>query len=77
MEVVGILKFVWKGSMMKKRVMHYGLGKTFVRMKFKELPKDIQQGLIDRYINRNDKLQITKNTVNIVFACEDIFAYDT
>lgn len=59
-----------------KRVMCYGLGKTFIRMKLNELPEDIQNGIIERYEKREGKLKIMKDTVNIVMACEDIFAKD-
>ena len=61
---------------MKKRVMPYGLGKTFIRMEFQELPKDIQEGIIERFKKRDGNLKVTKDTVNIVIACEDIFAND-
>lgn len=59
-----------------KRVMPYGIGKTFIKMKFQELPKDIQDGIIERFEKREGNLKITKNTINIVIACEDIFAND-
>lgn len=58
------------------RVFAYGFGKTFIRMKLSELPEDIQRGIIDRFKERNGELKVTKDTVNIVLACEDIFAYD-
>lgn len=58
------------------RVMSYGFGKTFIRMRLDELPEDIQNEIIERYEKREGKLKITRNTVNIVMACEDIFAKD-
>ena len=60
----------------KNRVLPYGIGKTFIIIRLDELPKDIQQGVIDRFEKRDDKLKVTKDTVNIVIACEDIFAKD-
>lgn len=60
----------------KNRVLPYGISKTFIRIRLDELPKDIQQGIIDRFEKRDDKLKVTKDTVNIVIACEDIFAND-
>lgn len=60
----------------KNRVLPYGIGKTFIIIRLDELPKDIQQGIIDRFEKRDDKLKVTKDTVNIVIACEDIFAKD-
>ena len=62
---------------MKKRVIPYGFGKTLISMKLSELPEDIQQGIIDRFKERKDKLRITKDTVNIVLGCEDIYAKDS
>ena len=59
-----------------KRVIPYGFGKTFIRMEFQELPKDIQEWIIERFKERNGDLKVTKNTINIVIACEDIFAND-
>lgn len=56
--------------------MSYGFGKTFIRMRLDELPEDIQNEIIERYEKREGKLKITRNTVNIVMACEDIFAKD-
>lgn len=61
---------------MKSRVLPYGFGKTFIRMRLDELPKDIQKEIIDRFKKREDKLRITEDTINIVLACEDIFAKD-
>ena len=61
---------------MKKRVISYGFGKTFIGMELKELPKDIQEGIIKRFEERDGKLKITKDTINIVIVCEDIFAND-
>lgn len=61
---------------MKRRVTFYGFGKTLIRMKLSELPEDIQQGIIDRFKSREGKFKVTKDTVNIVLACEDIFAKD-
>ena len=61
---------------MKKRVIPYGFGKTFIRMELKELPEDIQRGIIERFKERNGDLKVTKDTVNIVITCEDIFAND-
>lgn len=61
---------------MKRRVLPYGFGKTFIRMRLDELPKDIQQGIIDRFEQREGKLRITKDTVNIMIVCEDICAKD-
>lgn len=45
-------------------------------MRLDELPEDIQNEIIERYEKREGKLKITRNTVNIVMACEDIFAKD-
>ena len=39
----------------KNRVLPYGIGKTFIRIRLDELPKDIQQGIIDRFEKRDDK----------------------
>ena len=61
---------------MKKRVMPYGFGKTFIRMDIQELPNDTQKGIIERFEKRDGNLKVTKDTVNIVIACEDIFAND-
>ena len=61
---------------MKKRVMPYGFGKTFIRMELQELPKDIQEEIIERFEKRDGNLKVTKDTINIVIACEDIFAND-
>ena len=61
---------------MNSRVMPYAFGKTFIRMRLDELPKDIQKGIIDRFEKREGKLRITEDTINIVLACEDIFAKD-
>lgn len=61
---------------MENRVMPFGLGGTFIKMKLNELPEDIQQGIIDRFKQREGKLKITVDTVNIVLACSDIFAKD-
>lgn len=58
------------------RVFPYGFGKTFIRMKLSELPEDIQRRIIDRFKERNGESKVTKDTVNIVLACEDIFAHD-
>lgn len=59
-----------------RRIMPYGFGKIFIRMRLDELPEDIQNEIIERYKKREGKLKITKDTVNIVMACEDIFAKD-
>ena len=61
---------------MKKRVIPHGFGKTFIRMELQELPKDIQEGITERREKRDGKLRVTKDTVKIVIACEDIFAND-
>lgn len=61
---------------MKSKVMPYGFGKTFIRMRLDELPKDIQKGIIDRFEKRKGKLKITDDTINIVLVCEDIFVKD-
>lgn len=45
-------------------------------MRLDELPEDIQQGIIDRFEKREGKLKVTKDTVNILIACEDICAKD-
>lgn len=59
-----------------KRVRSYGFGKTVIKMKFQELPKDIQEGIIERFEKRDGNSKITKETINIIIACEDIFATD-
>lgn len=59
-----------------RRVLPYGFGKTFIKMRLNELPEDIQQGIIDRFEKREGKLKVTKDTVNILIACEDICAKD-
>lgn len=59
-----------------RRVLPYGFGKTFIKMRLDELPEDIQQGIIDRFEKREGKLKVTKDTVNILIACEDICAKD-
>lgn len=58
------------------RVLPYGFGKTFIKMRLDELPEDIQQGIIDRFEKREGKSKVTKDTVNILIACEDICAKD-
>ena len=62
---------------MKKRVISYGFGKTFIGMELKELPKDIQEGIIERFKKRDGNSKVTKDTVNIVIVSEDIFAKDS
>ena len=59
-----------------RRVMAYGFGKTFLKLKLEELPKDIQEGIIERFKERKGNHRVTKNTVNIMIACEDICAMD-
>lgn len=60
----------------KKRVIPYGFGQTFISMKLEELPKDIQEGIIERFQAREGHLKVTKDTVNIILCCQDIFARD-
>lgn len=59
-----------------ERIISYGFGKTFIRMRLDELPKDIQKSIIKRFEKREGKLKITDDTINIVLVCEDIFAND-
>ena len=68
---------LWKGQkFMIKRVMPYGLGKTFITMKLSELPEDIQEGIIERYEKREGRGKVTKDSEYIVIACEDIFNFN-
>ena len=53
---------------------HEALASLVVHLQ--ELPEDIQRGIIERFKERNGDLKVTKDTVNIVIACEDIFAND-
>lgn len=50
--------------------MPFGIGKTFVTIKMNELPKDIQEGLIELHSNRTDEYRITEDTVNVVLCGE-------
>lgn len=59
--------------MAKKRVMPFGIGKAFVTIKMGELPKDIQEGLIELHSKRTDEYRITEDTVNVVL-CGDVMS---